>query len=252
MAAYSRSQQSCKLQKLNTVYFKSCGLATKAFDSLHAYGITMSQKTAYRCIEDLSVTAHKTLTHNITTYPWFGCHDNINLGFKVYEQRLSNHDHFDSGTAGTIIVIKDPTCKAPDPFNAREKLIEGSRNPISYHDILKLENEAAPRLKERAIYHVLKILIDSSDFDFDTYYYKDDPLFDRPKSSQQLPTGREHATCQYMLDTVHIEEASYEGNSKVLHEWFRQLRIDTLDKKKHLALDHSIVWVGDKLTVCRL
>jgi hypothetical protein len=48
MASLSHSHHCCKLAKLLTAYFKSCGLATKAFDTLHALGITMSQKWAYR------------------------------------------------------------------------------------------------------------------------------------------------------------------------------------------------------------
>src|SRR5204863_9454307 len=111
MAAYSRSQKSCKMQWLNTVYFKSCGLSAKGFDTLHALGITMCQKTAYRCIEELSCSARTSLMSDILRYPWYGCRDNINLAFKVYEQRLSNRDHFDSGTAGTIFIIKNPMCK---------------------------------------------------------------------------------------------------------------------------------------------
>jgi hypothetical protein len=44
MAAFSCSHHLCKLQKLMTIYFKSCGLATKALDMLHMLHITMSQK----------------------------------------------------------------------------------------------------------------------------------------------------------------------------------------------------------------
>src|ERR1700722_10200890 len=55
-----------------------------------------------------------------------------------------------------------------------------------------------------------------------------------------------------MLNTVHIEEASYEGNEKVLAEWLRQLGFKTADQKKRLALECLIVWAGDQLTVCRL
>jgi len=55
-----------------------------------------------------------------------------------------------------------------------------------------------------------------------------------------------------MLNTVHIEEASYEGNEKVLAEWLRQLGFKTADQKKRLALERLIVWAGDQLTVCRL
>jgi hypothetical protein len=86
MASFSRSHHHCKLAKLLTVYFKSCGLATKAFDTLHALGITMSQKWAYRAIKLLSEQIHVTLLDDIQHYPWFSCHDNINLPFKVYEQ----------------------------------------------------------------------------------------------------------------------------------------------------------------------
>ena len=208
MAAFSRSQHSCKLQLLNTIYFKSCGLAAKGFDTLHALGITMCQKTAYRCIETISEASRMSLVSDISHHPWFGCHDNVNLGFKVYEQRLSNRDHYDSGTAATIFIIKNPACKSPKPLNAQEQFIQGSRNPITRLDILDLDNSARPRLIKHAIYQVLKVLTHASAFEFNTYFYRDDPLFDRPTSNHQLPTGRRHATCQYMLDTVHIEEIS--------------------------------------------
>ena len=103
MASYSRSHNRCKLQKLLTIYFKSCGLSAKAFDTLHVLGITVSQKCGYNGIEMLSQAAHEGLINDIRRYPWFGAHDNLNLGFKVYEQLLSNQSHFDSGTAATIM-----------------------------------------------------------------------------------------------------------------------------------------------------
>ncbi|KAH9965404.1 hypothetical protein BC827DRAFT_1126544 [Russula dissimulans] len=58
MARFSHSHHMCKIQKLMTIYFKSCGLTTKAFDTLHALGITMSQKWSYDGIEALSKHAH--------------------------------------------------------------------------------------------------------------------------------------------------------------------------------------------------
>jgi len=57
MAGFSRSHHMCKIQKLMTIYFKSCGIATKALDTLHTLGITMSQKWSYWSIEALSVRA---------------------------------------------------------------------------------------------------------------------------------------------------------------------------------------------------
>ncbi|KAH9953951.1 hypothetical protein BC827DRAFT_1158994 [Russula dissimulans] len=103
MAAFSRSHHMCKIQTLMTIYFKSCGIATKALDTLHTLGITMSQKWPYDGIEALSKRAHLDMVQDIARYPWFGIHDNVNIPFRVYQQRLDNQSHFDSGTAGTII-----------------------------------------------------------------------------------------------------------------------------------------------------
>jgi hypothetical protein len=192
------------------------------------------------------------MKEDVARFPWFGIHDNINIAFKVYEQRLDNQKHFDSGTAGTIVVIKDPTCVLPDYRAAQRKWAEGMKNPISYLDIINLDFDASPRLQSFAIHQILQLLIDAPDFDFENYKYNDDRSFARPKSTRPLPTGPDHATCQYMLDTVHIEEASYEGNERVLEEWFRQLGLDDLDDRMRDGLGQLIIWVGDQLTVSRI
>ena len=45
-----------------------------------------------------------------------------------------------------------------------------------------------------------------------------------------------------MLDLLHIEEALYEGNEKVLGEWFRMVNVDPTGQQ-------VLAWVGDQLTV---
>jgi hypothetical protein len=251
MCSYSRSHNRCKIPKLLTVYFKSSGLAAKAFDTLNALGLTMSQKSAYDAIKGLCDRLQKQLHNDIETYPWFGTHDNINLPFRVYEQRLHNQSHFDSGTAATIIIVKDPTAVRPDLQAFQRQRALGAKNPITYRDILKLERDAAPRLRVRTVHRVLRFLIDSPDFDFDSYEHKKDKVFDGPASRHQIPVGAQHRTTQYMLNTVHIEEASYDGNDRVLAEWRKQLGFDTPEKEKELA-SKLLLWVGDQLTVSRL
>ena len=232
------------------MYLKSCGIAAKALDPLHALGITLSQRWSLNGILALSEAAHEDMVIDMKTHPWFGVHDNLNIAFKVYEQRLDNQNHFDSGTARTIIVIKDPNCTAPDFFSAQEKLVEGIKHPISFSDILSLERDAAPRLKAQNIYQVLKFLIDTPQFSFDTYNHKDSSLFDCPKNPRRL--SFEYATTQYMLNTVHIEEASYEGNARILEEWFRQLNLNKLNEQMQNGDRPLIVWIGDQLTVSRI
>ncbi len=49
-----------------------------------------------------------------------------------------------------------------------------------------------------------------------------------------------------------MEEASYDGNDRVMHEWLRQLKLDTLDEQKRTGSERIIPWVGDQLTASRL
>jgi hypothetical protein len=252
MSSFSRSHANSRLPKLLTIYFKSCGLAAKAFDTLHALGITMCQKWAYDGIERLSGRVRNALLDDVTKYPWFGTHDNINIPFRVYEQRLANQSHFDSGTAATIFVIKDPTAIRPDNRAFQRQRAIGAKDPLTYKDVIKLEFVASARIRARAIYRVLSFLIDAPAFDFKTYDHSDNDIFKPPMPVHQLPVGQDQITCQYMLNTVHIEEASYEGNDRVLKEWWRQLEINTPEKKKEMGEDNLIVWAGDQLTVSRI
>ena len=189
---------------------------------------------------------------DIRRYPWFGCHDNINLPFKVYEQRLSNQSHFDSGTAATVLVIKDPNPVQPNNRAFQRQRALGAANPITYKDIIKLERDASPRLKARAFHQVLMYLANAPGFNFKTYASNKHPFFNSLPPLEKLPIGPEHVTCQYMLNIVHIEEASYEGNDRVLSEWWHQLKLNTTDKQKQTGEEKVIVWVGDQLTVSRL
>jgi hypothetical protein len=146
------------------MYFKSCGLAAKAFDTLHALGITMSQKWCYDGIEQLSARVRKALLEDIANYPWFGMHDNINIPFRVYEQRLANQSHFDSGTAATIFIIKDPSAVRPSNRAFQLQQAIGAKDPITYKDVMKLEFAACACIRARAIYKVLSFLINSPAF----------------------------------------------------------------------------------------
>jgi hypothetical protein len=244
MAAFFHSHHLCKLKKLMTIYFKSCGLATKALNMLHVLCITMSQKWSYNSIQTLSERAHIAMAEDITEHPWFGMHNNVNIPFKVHKQRLDNQSHFDSGTAGTIIVIKYSACTAPNFAALRVKFIEGVNDTVTFRDIIQLKSKASG-LKAFTVHLILKFLTDALEFDFDNYKYKDNAVFSHLTSTCQLTTGHTSTTCQYMLNLLHIDEVSYEGNDHVLEEWFRQLKL-------HAEGNQLAIWAGDQLTVSRI
>ena len=251
IAALSRSKSNAKIVKLLTVYFKSCGMSTKAFDTLHALGITMSQKWVYSAIDKLYQNVQNTMRDDLKNFPWFGSHDNLNLPFKVYEQRITQ-SHFDSGTAATIFVIKDPSAIRPAFQDLQRQRSLGACNPITLTDIYKLERDASARHRSRRISLVLSMLTAAPKFDYESYSGKGNHVFSGAIPVRRLPSGREYATCQYMLNTVHIEEASYDGNDRVLQEWWRQLGITSLDQQKTFSTASVIPWVGDQLTVSRI
>ena len=203
----------------------------------------MSQKWAYCTIKTLSEQMHITLLDDIQQYPWFG---NINLPFKVYEQQLSNQSHFDNGTAATILIIKDPNAIQPNNWAFQQQRALGAANPIMYKDIVKLKQDASLHLKAHAIHQVLMYLTTAPGFSFETYISNKQQLFKSLPPLKELPIGPEHVTCQYMLDTVHIEEVSYNGNNCI------QLKLNTTDKQKQTGEEKVIIWVGDQLTVSRL
>ncbi|KAI9451130.1 hypothetical protein F5148DRAFT_1277752 [Russula earlei] len=71
-------------------------------------------------------------------------------------------------------------------------------------------------------------------FSFETYAGNKHLFFNSLPLTKELPIGLlEHVTCQYMLNTVHIKEVSYEGNDCVL-----------TDKQKQSGKEKVIVWVG--------
>ncbi|PCH45075.1 hypothetical protein WOLCODRAFT_77838 [Wolfiporia cocos MD-104 SS10] len=212
----------------------------------------MNQSWVYDALDTLAVLVHKAMLNDIKNYPWFGSHDNLNITHRVFEQRLSNQSHFDSGTAGTIFVVKDPSTVRLNSRELQAQIALGSKSLITLEEIYALNSVAGPRIHQRAVYKVLSILINSPGFDFESYTLRGDPLFEPLPPVQQLPTGPNSATTQYMLNTVHIEEASYEGNLRLLEEWFRQLRITSQDEQIKFAIDNVLIWIGDQLTTSRL
>jgi hypothetical protein len=105
------------------------------------------------------------------------------------QQCLNNQSHFDSGTAATIYLVKNPSTVSPNNQAYNAQFQTGSKNPITYVDILKLNSAAAPRLHERRAYILLSILLQFKPFDLSTYEYCNDVALRLPPFVLQLPTG---------------------------------------------------------------
>jgi hypothetical protein len=253
MSLFNRSPHLSKIHKLLTTYLKASNIPAKVYDTLHHFGLALGQKWAYNSVNILAHQAREAMLREVKNQQvMFGGHDNLNIAFKVQEQRLNNKSHFDSGTAATLYISKNPDIVLPNALAYRLQRHEGRTNPITYADILRLEIAAKPRIKKLALWHILTVLFDAPAFNFSTYDHRKHPAFARPTPWRQVSSDPRHKTVQYMLRTIHEEEASYSGTDRVLHIYEPEVDVNTPEERQHLGLNRLLVWVGDQLTVSRI
>lgn len=250
---YTRSHNANAWTKPLTLYLKYKGASAKALDFMHTLGITMSHSWSVRAFRKISARALEQLREMVRVHPWRIGHDNLNLPFVAYSQRLNNQSHFDSGTVGSIFI--KPSAPREPPLSAmelREAQREGRKQPLTAVDLARLDRDAAPRLHEWKVYYALRYLLDSPEFGLDTYTHRKDPILQAPPSLRQLPHGAEHVTKQWVLETLHLDESTYEGTDSIINSYLHMLDLDSDEDLRATSLDQVLVWIGDQLTVERM
>jgi hypothetical protein len=252
--AFSRNHLANKVHRPISLYLKACGTAAKAFDTMSALGVTLSQKWALTAVEKLAKSKMDDLVNRVKNTSFHTTHDNINRMFRVSHQRVGHNSHFDSGTAATVFIPPDETgYKLPETNEEfLKKVAEGATTSITPHEIQELHADAAPRIFAQNVHTVLKMLVNAPDFKFKTYEHRSSEIFGRPPVSDALPTGPGHTLDQYILNTAKIDEVSYDGNRQWMDEWSRQLKLDTDEEKEKTGQKRIIIWSGDQLTASRL
>ena len=250
--AYTRNQNCNLLQRMLAIYFKFNGLTTRGFDSLHYLGVVMSMKWTTNVVKKIASEAQESLLALRDQSAWFLCHDNLNIPFHVYSQRVEQHTHFDSGTAGTCFVIPHCPPLSPNlPADLQISRANGLRSPITMGEIAMLDNDTGEKLQPFFIWEVLKCLFNAKEFGIGSYVYSNDVPLVHPEPLDTLPHGPDHITKQFMLGTVEINESTYEGTDKLIEEWFSQLNLASAEDHKLIAETKAIPFVGDQLTVER-
>lgn len=253
MLSYTRSHHRARFQKLFAVYLKFRGLSAKGFDTLHALALTMSHKWTGNAVGRISKQAMDEVVNLMKLFPWLISHDNVQIPFRVFSQRLDNQGEFGNGTAATVYVKRNATILPEESNHALKKTrAAGLLNPISELDIIDLANASYPRIEAHATYRVLRFLLESPQFDLKTYSGKESSALDAPPPVDQLPSGSDNITLQYLLGTVNIPEVSYEDNVRLMEEWFDQIGWRTKSERMKVAMKRVVAWIGDQLTVDRL
>jgi hypothetical protein len=247
-----RSPLHGKFVKFVTMYMRSCHIPVKAYDTLNFFGITFSQKWMYENLGRVIEGNNDSAVRDFASFPSVAGHDNINKQTRAPEQRLDRHGSFDSGTAATVYIFKDPSVIAPRMDVWHLKRTQGRETMLTANEILDMEDEAGPRLRVYHIYQIMDVLANATGFDFESYAHADHALFERPKSWFQLPHGLAHRTLQYLLPTYHQECSSYDGTAKVLIYYINFLIGRSRESRQALALHRVLIWVGDQLTASRI
>ncbi|KAJ7745180.1 hypothetical protein DFH07DRAFT_749051 [Mycena maculata] len=253
MFEYTRSHHRGRLQKLFAIYFKFKGLSAKGFDTLHAIGLTMSNKWTGDAVGRISDATMKELKLLMDKFPWLMSYDNVLLPFKVFSQRVDKKTIKGNGTAGTVYIKRSAVPLSPAANRLLQEFrAEGLRKPLTAFEIFEISEISEARRQSHTISIVLRSLLDSPEFDFETYTHCEHSLLQPPLPVNELPCGFEHIVLQYLLGTVNIPEASYEDNSRLIIEWLRQLKLGGKKLQKKIGLERVMAWVGDQLTVDRL
>ncbi|KAJ7149090.1 hypothetical protein C8R46DRAFT_1198892 [Mycena filopes] len=253
MLSYTRTHHRNRLPKLFAIYFKFRGLSAKGFDTLHAIGLTMSNKWTGDAVERISADSMASMRLLMDLFAWLMSYDNALITFRVFAQRVDKKTLHGSGTAATVY-IKRSAKLLPGEINRmlQEHRKQGMKNPITGADIFKISLLADERRVPYILFLILRYLFDSPDFDFTTYSGNGHPLLQKPGGIRPLPFGKEHITLQFLLGTLDIPEASYEDNARLIIEWLRQLNFHLPEAQKKLGLEQIMACIGDQLTVDRL
>ena len=129
-----------------SLYLKACGTAVKAFDTMSALGVTLTQKWALTAVEKVARSKMNDLADQVKTSNFYTTHDNINRMFRVSHQQLGHNSHFDSGTAATVFIPPDEADYKLPVTNEEflERTARGTKTPITSHEIQELHADAAP------------------------------------------------------------------------------------------------------------
>ncbi|KAJ6448999.1 hypothetical protein C8R45DRAFT_849982 [Mycena sanguinolenta] len=249
---YTRSHHHGRLQKLFAIYFKFKGLSAKGFDTLHAIGLTMSNKWTGNAVGRISDAAMDEMKDLMDRFPWLLSYDNVRIAFKIFSQRIDKKSLVGNGTAATVY-LKRSAVALPSTANRslQELRIDGLHRPLTVIEIFEISEKSNERRHTHTVFTVLQFLLNSAEFDSESYSARDSPVFQWP-AIRELPSGPDHVVLQYLLGTVDIPEASYEDNSRLIFEWLRQLKVGGKDFHKKIGLERVLAWIGDQLTVDRL
>ena len=237
----SHNDHATDFQMTMCLYLLACGTSRSLFDVLNHAGITLFYTQAVRRLKKLG-EERLALTQKIArTQPFMIIWDNLNITFRVSEQRHDSKDHFDNGTTATLVPLYGVEYGGLPLSLKPKRTTRVAVLDFTSADLLPTREEAA-RVQAGQLWHIQDIL------------YEAHPDLRKRLSASILPRPTVelipiHKTEQYPLPAMQIDESSLEGTLNVLSTIFRNsLKLTEEEIKSH----GLVICAGDQLTLSLL
>ncbi|QRW05895.1 hypothetical protein RhiLY_04894 [Ceratobasidium sp. AG-Ba] len=242
-----RSQRANLLAKGFTAYLYSSGVHAATINVLNRVGLGVSYKTLLGSISSLNRSCTRRFQETVSHCRSLFCWDNVNFQLEPAEQRLRSSGSFESGTAATVIELHPPPGSGIDDIDNAldlDQYLASVKNAadLKIEDIMPTsEDEKA--LRNEFVSETINVLTDHAGDVFKEFKKTNQNL--RPLIRPLLPL---RVSKVYPLPTLHIEQASANGNATVIEELQRTTQIE----KSELFKRRILLTTGDLLTITRL
>ncbi|KAJ7220850.1 hypothetical protein GGX14DRAFT_676232, partial [Mycena pura] len=226
MLAQAKNQHANEFQEIMGTYFLACSTPRRQFDVLAHAGLTVSYTKAINDLKGLSAEGLARLRRMVQEKACMIVWDNLNIAFKVGEQRLNSTDTFENGTTATLIVLYgvlrgELELEILEPRATRKPVIDF--DPMD--TLPTVEHIIQTRIS--ALWHVRRFLLEH----FPT-------LADKFKDDQgKVPVIRViplHTTVQLPIPAMKIDESSLDGTIDVLDTILtRTLQFTAVGMREH-------------------
>lgn len=180
-------------------------------------------------------------------------HDNINIAHKVSSQRVDHRNHFDNGTAFTVLPLPVETERYFINKERRAQLDNwvhaSDKKTLDWdqiYDTLQLSEE---NLRRYSIFHVIQFLLEHPDLSTWQERLENPNFLGFPGDMDPLPNGSDFRTRHWPLCTVKIDESTLEGTVAVVEEVWKQCGFNNPAGVRTLALERLVPWIGDQKSV---
>ncbi|KAJ7442936.1 hypothetical protein B0H11DRAFT_2162974 [Mycena galericulata] len=159
MLAQSQNERANEFQEIMGTYFLACSTPRRQFEVLAHAGLTVSYSKALNDLKGLSAEGLARMRRMVQEKACMIVWDNLNIAFKVGEQRHDSKDTFENGTTATLIVLYgvlrgELELKILEPRTTRKPVIDFDPMDTlpSVEHIIQSRNSS--------LWHVRRVLLD--------------------------------------------------------------------------------------------